>query len=115
MKRLQRQIYNLPRPGLQEGRHNELRDRVVDLAGKYFTPSHVRNYPPIFAGCAVKRPKAKPYGPSASTDRDGAPPPEATEQKKDFLICDLCQNGTNGVHDMRVVNTDAKSHSAKTP
>ena len=38
--------------------HNELQDRVADLAGKYFTPSHVRDNLLIFAGCAVKRPKA---------------------------------------------------------
>ena len=39
---------------------------------------------------------------------------EATEQKGDLLISDLFQNGTDGVHGMRVVNTDAKSHLAKT-
>ena len=25
--------------------HNEIRDKVADLAGKAFTPSHVRDYP----------------------------------------------------------------------
>ena len=40
---------------------------------------------------------------------------EAMEQKGDLLICDLWQNGTDSVHDMHVVNIDAKSHSAKTP
>ena len=41
-------------------RHNELRDRVADLAGKAFTPTHVHNDPLIFAGCDVKRIKANP-------------------------------------------------------
>ena len=41
------------------------------------------------------------------------PPLEATEHKGDLLIRDLCQNGTDVVHDMRIVNTDAKSDSAK--
>ena len=62
----------------------------------------------------MKRLKAKPAGTSGSTDQDGAPPPEATEQKEDLLICDLWQNGTNSVHGMRGVNNDAKSHSEKT-
>ena len=96
-------------------RHNELQDGVADLAGKAFTPFHVRNDPLIFVGCVVKRPKAKPAGTSGSTDQDNALLPEATEQKGFLLIRDLCQNGTDSVHDMRVVNTDAKTHSVKTP
>ena len=103
------------RVGLVTASHNELRDGVADLDGKAFTPSHVRDDPFMFAGCAVKRMKAKPAGSSGTTDRDGAPPPEAMEQKGDLLIRDLWQNGTDSVHDMRVVNTDAKSHSGKTP
>ena len=33
--------------GLVTARHNEFRDRVEDLAGKAFTPSHVRDDPLI--------------------------------------------------------------------
>ena len=62
---------------------------VADLADKAFTPSNVRNDPLIFAGCAVKRLKANPSGASGTTDQDGAPPPEATEQKGELLIRDL--------------------------
>ena len=40
---------------------------------------------------------------------------EAMEQKVDLLIRDLWLNGTDSVHYMRVMNTDAKPHSAKTP
>ena len=96
-------------------RHNDLRDGVSDLAGKSFTPSHVRNDPLIFAGLGVKRMKAMPDGASGTTDRDGAPPTEATEQKGELLIRNLYQQGTDSVHCMRVVNNDAKSHFAKTP
>ena len=39
--------------GLVTARHNELRDGVVDLAGKAFTPSHVRDNPLIYSGRAV--------------------------------------------------------------
>ena len=41
--------------------------------------------------------------------------PEVTEQKGDLLIRDLWQQGTDTVHDMRVVNTDALSYFRKTP
>ena len=69
----------------------------------------------IFTGCAVKRAKAAPAGASGTTDQEGAPPLEATEQKGDLMICDLWKNGTDSVHNMRVLNTDAKYHSVKTP
>ena len=41
--------------------------------------------------------------------------PSSSEQKGDLLIRDLWNNGTNSFHNMRFVNTDAKSHSGKTP
>ena len=63
----------------------------------------------------MKRPKAKPDRTIGSTNPDAAPPPEVTEQKGDLLICSLWQNVTNSVHGICVVNTDAKSHSGKTP
>ena len=43
------------------------------------------------------------------------PTPEVTEYKGDLLIHNLCQNGTDSVHVMGVVKTDAKSHSANPP
>ena len=61
----------------------------------------------------MKKPKNKPARTTGTTDRGNAPPPEATEQKRYLLICHLWQNGTDSVHDMRVVNTDAKSHLEK--
>ena len=74
---------------LVTARHNKIRDGVADLAGKAFTPSHMRNNPLIFAGCAVKRLKVKPAKTAGSTNRDNAPPPEATENKGDLMISDL--------------------------
>ena len=41
--------------------------------------------------------------------------PEVAEQKGDLIIWNLCQQGTDSVHDMRVVNTDAKSYWGRTP
>ena len=60
-------------------RQNELRDRVTDLAGKAFTPLHVRNDPLIFSCHAVKRMKATPARDSGTIDQTGAPPPKVTE------------------------------------
>ena len=70
-------------------RHNELRDGVADLSRKASSPSHMRNNPVIFTGCAVTSPNAKPTGTRGSTDQDDALPPEATEKKGDILIRDL--------------------------
>ena len=83
-------------------RHNELRDGVVDLAGKAFTPSHVCNDPLIYQGCVVRRKKAKPAETSVITDTEDTPS-EATEQKGGLLLRYLWQNGTESVHGMRVV------------
>ena len=60
-------------------RHNELRDGVADLSGKTFTPSHVRDDPLIYQGCAVERTKTNPTGTSDTTDSDDTPP-KATER-----------------------------------
>ena len=46
--------------GLITAHHNEIRDGVADLAGKAFTPTHVRDDPLIFSGRAVKRTNAEP-------------------------------------------------------
>ena len=69
--------------------------------------------PSIYQGCAVTRSKAQPAGPSENT-KQGDYQPEATEQKGDLLIRDLCANGTDSVHNMCVVNTDAKTYWEKT-
>ena len=80
---------NCKRGGLVMARHNKLWDWVAYLAGNSFTPSHMQNDPLIFTGRAVKRTKSKPAGASGTTDRDGGPPPEVTEQKGYLLIRDL--------------------------
>ena len=92
--------------GLVIVRHNELRDGVADLAGKAFTPSHVRDNPLIYSGRAMSRTNPMPAG-SNNTNPTGetTAAPEVTDQKGDLLIRDLWQPGTDSVHDMRVVNT----------
>ena len=96
--------------------HNELRDGVADLASKAFTPAHVRDDPLIYSGRAMSRKKPKPAG-SKLTTRSYATTaaPEVTEQKGDLLIRDLWQQGTDSVHDMHIVNTDALSYVCRSP
>ena len=108
------QALDYKRGGLVMARHNELRDGVAYLAGKAFTPSHVRNDSLIYQGCAVRRTKAKPAGPSGITDTEDTPT-DSTDQKGDLLLRDLWQNGTDSVHNMHVVHTDAKSYWEKPP
>ena len=97
---------------LVTARYNELRDRVTDLADKAFTQTHVSDDPFIFAGRAVQRTKVQP---ARSTQPPPKKKPEAMEQKGNLLICDLWKNGTDSVHNMRVVNTEAKYNLTKTP
>ena len=61
----------------------------------------------VFSGFAVKRPKAKTARSKAIKFTDATPLLESTEQKGDLLIRDLWQNGTDSLHDMRIVNIDA--------
>ena len=58
--------------------HNKLRDGVVDLSVKYFTPSHVRDNPLIFLGCVVNRPKSNLDSTKSTTVPSNTPPLEAT-------------------------------------
>ena len=102
--------------GLVTARHNELRDGLADLAGKAFTPAHVRDNPLIYSGRAMSRTKPKPAEFKLTTPPDATTAaPEVTEQKGDLLIRDLWKQGTDSVHDMRVVNTDGLSYVRRSP
>ena len=63
------------RGDLFTARYNKVQDGVADLANKAFPPSYVHDDPLIFAGCALKRPKAKPARTRGSCDKDSVPPP----------------------------------------
>ena len=75
----------------------------------------MRDYPLIYSGRATKRTKATSAGAGGKNDHTVVPPPEVTEHKGDLLICDLWQQGTDSVHNMRVVNTDALTYMTKDP
>ena len=102
--------------GLVTARHNELRDGVADLANKDFTPAHVRDETLIYSGRTMSRTKPKPAGSKHTSPPDATTAePEVTEHKGDLRIRDLWQQGTDNVHDMRVVNTDALSYVRRSP
>ena len=94
--------------GLVTARHNEIREGVADLADKALTPAHVRDDPLIYSGCAMSRTNPKPAGSNLTNPTDETTAaPKVTEQKGDLLLRYLWKQGTDSVHDMRVVNTDA--------
>ena len=96
---------NCKKGGLFIERHNKLCDRVAELAGKAFAPTHVHDNLLIFSGCVVQKTKAQPTGYTHPPSKNKS---EATEQKDELLIHDLYHNGTDSVHGMRVVKTYAK-------
>ena len=53
-------MFDCKKGGLVTARHNDLRDGVADLAGKAFTPPHMRDDTLIYSGRAVKRTKDAP-------------------------------------------------------
>ena len=64
----------------------------------------------------MSRTKPMPAGSNLTKSTDATTAaPEVTEQKGDLLIWDLWQQGTDSVHDMRVVNTDALSYVRRSP
>ena len=75
--------------GLVTARHKDLREGVSDLAGKSFTPSHVRDDPLIYSGRAVKRTKTTPAQAGRNNDHTVVPLLEITEQKSNLMIRDL--------------------------
>ena len=72
--------------GLIMARNNKICDGVLDLAGKAFTPAHVRDEPKIFTGRAVQVGKAKGKAKGKGTE---APPPEERREKGGLLIWNL--------------------------
>ena len=108
-------ILDCKKGNLLTARRNKLCDGVADLDGKAFTSSHVRNNPLIYLGCAMKRTKAALSRANGDSGKSTAQKPEVTEQKGDLIIRELWKQGTDSVHDMRVVNTDAPTTQKKGP
>ena len=78
------------------------------FSGKAFTPTHLCDKPKIFTCHAMWGRKAKVKG-KATAESKEAPPLEEGEEKGDLLIRDLWTQGTDIIHNMHVMNTDAVS------
>ena len=59
--------------GIVTACHNEICDKVADLAVKAFTPSHVHDKPLTYPGRAVKTTKATPAGSNGNSENPAAP------------------------------------------
>ena len=92
-----------------------LRDGVLDLAGKDFTHSHVRDDSLIYSGRDVRTTKPTLARSNKTKPSEQPAAPEVMEQKGDLIIQDLWQQGTNSFHDMCVVNTDTLTYQMKEP
>ena len=79
---------------------NELCDGFFNLESETFTTTHVRDDPKIYTGWAVFGGKDKLKG-SSSKDEG--------QLKGYILIRDLYTQGTDSIHDMRIMNTSATS------
>ena len=104
---VRRCVLCFPRPGLKKGglvttHHSELCDGVTNLDGKSFTPSYVCNNPLIYLG--------QKSWPSRSETNTLPYRRYKTEQKGDLLVQNILQIGTDSIHDMYVMNTDALSY-----
>ena len=87
-------------------RHNNLCDGDSNLESKDFTPPHVHDDPIIYTGCVVCRGNDK---------LKGYPSNYELKLKGGILIRDLRTQGTESIHNMRVMNTDATSNHSQNP
>ena len=92
--------------------HNELCDGDINLAGKSFSPLHVRNNPRVHTCRAMREGKAQPMG---SLPKNQLAYKDTSKQKGYLLICDLWHRGTDSIHNMRVFNTGALSRQKNSP
>jgi hypothetical protein len=93
--------------GLVIFRHNEIRDELVYLAGKAFTPSAIRDEPLIHPCRVAKEVKTTPTS-SASK-------PVSEDDRGDILIRGFWDPGTDCIIDVRVTDMDQPSQIATDP
>ena len=90
--------------GLVMAHHNKLCDEVANLASKAFTPTHIHDAPQIYTGPAMRGWK---------DNIKGSPKKDKGELKGGLLIRDLWMQGTDSIHNMNFVNTNATSYQCK--
>jgi hypothetical protein len=92
-------------------RHNEIKDKLVALTTKAFTPSAVHDKPQIHPSDAAQ-----------ANVREAHPNPviqltrhSQEADRGDILIHGLWQQGTDCILDVRVMDVNAKSNRSKPP
>ena len=98
--------------GLVIIRHNEIRDELVDLASKAFSPSAVRDEPKIHSSRANEQetPEGRQDQPVKRLFRN-----DRNEDRGDVLIRGLWSKGTDCILDVRMTDLDAKSNKSRNP
>ena len=95
-------------------RHNEIRDELVNLAGKAFTPSGaVRDEPLIKPGRVKESEKDTPTKDTSQEKTEQTATGE--DERGDLLIRGLWTRGTDCILDVCVTDTDTKSFSKRDP
>ena len=92
--------------------HNEIRDELVDLASKAFSPSAVRDEPKIHSSRANEQetPEGRQDQPVKRLFRNNR-----NEDRGDVLIRGLWSKGTDCILDVRMTDLDAKSNKSRNP
>ena len=98
--------------GLVHSRNNAIRDELVDLESKAFSPSAVRNKPKISIGRAPKE-KTPELQEAPTVKKLLSDHP--SDERGDVLIRGLWEQGTDYIIDVCLTDVDAKSCRSKTP
>jgi hypothetical protein len=94
--------------GLVIFRHNEIRDELIHLASKAFTPSAVRDEP-LIRGRSTEN--VNLCSPSETSDKQ----PTKQDDRGDILLRGFWARGTECIVDVRVTDTDANSYKTRDP
>ena len=98
--------------GLVISRHNEIRDELIDIASKAYSPSAVRDEPKI-QNSRNSEEKSDEENKDKSVKR--LLRNNRNEDRGDILIRGLWARGTDCIIDVRVTDVDAKSNRSKDP
>jgi hypothetical protein len=96
--------------GLVISRHNEIRDELVDLASRAFTPSAVRDEPKIYPCRPAVELRTTDQQPVIRNLRK-----HQGEERGDVLIRGLWQKVTDAIIDVRITDLDAKTDIYRSP
>jgi hypothetical protein len=94
--------------GLVIFRHNKIRDELIHLAGKAFTPSAICGKP-LLQGCGAENTK------TCRTNCASANKPVNKDDHGDILLLGSWARGTECIVNVQVTDTDAPSYQTRSP